>query len=261
MTESKQWAVRKTILLTFVLAVLMASGTASVQATVIRDLRIGSQRGYVRMVLESDSPISPPPAVYFQRNRLRVTLGGILNDIPAPRPETLNDDIDDLEISATAGDPSIAVVFAFEPANIQTFSLTGPHRFIVDAYRPVDAPVESRQPALTAAAEQPEAPESYSAPSAQGDPTAAPSPLYDPPEHPDRGDPPGNRYAFQQQLIAVLIMITSIIAIMLLLLIWLGGRRKAARSPWQANLPPERDAAIEDLDKQIREQLKSYEQL
>jgi hypothetical protein len=42
-----------------------------------------------------------------------------------------------VEVSKASDATRIDTRFSFVPADVKTFSLTGPHRFIIDAYRPL----------------------------------------------------------------------------------------------------------------------------
>jgi hypothetical protein len=258
MKALKRWMRQSFLHLVLVLMGLIPPLASSVYATVVRDLRVGDQHGYIRIVIESDRPISPDPAVAVHENRLIVSLKGIINTFPAPRHRTLAD-IRDIDVSAKAGDTAIGITFEFTPNRIQTFTLTGPHRFIIDVYRPIDPsasdPTHLRQG-------DPVKDVAHASTSGQPADVTVPAPR---PEktgdtHAD-GNTPVNRWPFKENLIVALILVTSLIAILLIWLIRLSNRKKMESSAWQEDLPPERDTSIEDLDAQIREQLKSYKHM
>jgi len=57
---------------------------ASAWATVKEDLRIGQCPGFMRLVMESDHFLSPPPLLSVDRNRLRIDLKTVANIPCAP---------------------------------------------------------------------------------------------------------------------------------------------------------------------------------
>ena len=253
-TPPKRWTAHTLALLAAVLITLLPAVAAPLEAAVIRDFRVGDQKGYIRLVLESDRPMPAAPTVVMDKNHMHITLDGIINTISTPPEDTLTADIAAIDISGVSGKPAIDVAFAFTPATVQTFSLTGPHRFIIDVYRPASGTAGGQH--QTSDAESPTsatAPEAYVAPS--GDSIAAPAP----PERLKQSPDSENRHVqgrpLRQRILAALIVVTSIIAVLLLLLIWFGGKRDVAHSSWQEVLPPESDAVIENLDARIRKPL------
>lgn len=233
-----------------------------VEAAVVRDLRIGDQKGYVRFVVESDRAISPTPLVNHQENRLHISLEGVINTIPRPKPDAFTADIQDLDIVRQSDAPAINVVFAFLPARVQTFALTGPHRFIIDVFRPPTVAGDSIQ--FSIEPDVRDAPsfamESHSAPSEKADPGM--SPRQNPPSEAMRGSDAGVvQRSIQPTIITTLILITSIAAILLAVLIGVSVRRNRHQSSLHDRLPPEHDPAIDDLDKQIRELLDTRDPL
>ena len=270
MTEfNKGVALKATPLLIMFLAMLLAPALRS-EAAVIKDLRFGDNKAYVRMVLEFDQPLIPPPSFSINRDALQVVLTGIINDLPALQPGEYLGNIVSFEVSKTSDATRIEAVFSFVPAEVKTFSLTGPHRFIIDAYRPLspDAtgePVEkARQIGLME--ESLPLPEPYSEPERPISDVASPAvdeasiKAYAPssPHNSHAGDARRNR--FQQRLIAALIVVTSIIVVLLFFLLWTGNRRKKPIAPsWIHDLPPTTDRDIESIDSVIGEHLKSHD--
>jgi hypothetical protein len=258
MNALKRWIRQPVLHLVVVLISLMPPLATSVYAIVVRDLRVGDQQGYIRIVIESDQPILPDPTVDVHENRLNVFLKGIINTFPAPRHGTLAD-IRDIDVSAKSGDTAVGIMFGFTPDRIQTFTLTGPHRFIIDVYRPNlpsagDPPHRHHTDPVQVVANA----------SISGHPAdatvSAPQPEMSG-DRPADGNMPMKRWPFKENLIVALILATSLIAILLIWLIRLSNRKKMDSSAWQEDLPPERDTSIEDLDAQIREQLKSYKHM
>jgi len=269
MIEFNKWVARKaTPLLIVYLAMLWAS-SATAQTTVIKDLRIGDNQGYVRLVMEFDRPLPPAPYVSVDRNRLRVSLVGIDN---LPTMPAAIEGITRLDAFRQSGKICIETIFAFVPADVRTFALTGPHRFIIDAYRPVQPATTLVLPEKVAhkPARQPtrEEPEPYSTP---GNSVSALPPrdaADDAPESYDlaaadiTGFKTERRIRFQQRLVAALIVVTSIIAVLLVFLIRTGRvGAGSGRRAWMDQLPPTKDPAIETIDAVIRNHLKTYDRL
>lgn len=265
---TKRVAPKATPLLIPFLALLLGP-LSTLQATVISDLRIGQKPGLVRLVIEFDRPPWPPPSFSVDRNRLRVDLKDIVNTPPAPKAI---DGISRLEVSRKANGACIETVFAFTPTDIKTFGLTGPHRFIVDAYRPLPAstilPNESR-PAGNA---DDAATEPSSTPASLPEKSLVPLVMKSGPNpstasHADRIDgDPEDQYAYhkryQQRLIAALIAVTSIIAVLLFFLIrTAGGRTLPRQHLWTHQLPETPDQKIEAIDSKIRKLLKTYDRM
>lgn len=268
MTEFKNWLVPKATPLMIASIALLLAPILSVKAAVVKDLRLGDNGGYVRMVLEIDRPLALAPSVSNSGNTIQVALTGILNHLSAPPTEVLRDGIVSLEVTLVSDVMHLDATVPFVPADIQTFSLTGPHRIIIDAYRPSpwagdEGPIK-KEP-LTSA------PESDS-PLPKWDPTPGESSPFggtvaEASMHnngsrssvsSDAAEESRNR--FQQQLIAALIGVTSIIVVLLFFLIWMGSGRKKAREPsWIRHLPPARDPAIENIDAAIRDHLKNHD--
>jgi hypothetical protein len=246
------------------LLLVLVAAVSSSQAAVIRDVRIGNQKGYLRIVLESDRPL-PPPTVSADGHLLRISLDDVINAIPLPDPGEYRQAVDHIDITQTSGKTTIAAVLRFAPADIRTFSLTGPQRFIVDLYRSA-IPDTATTPAGASASEPVgQLPEAYSRPhaalsrplaeaarenlaaTAQDDDTAAARPQQGP---------------SQRQLIAVLIAVTSVIAGLLFCLLRASLKGKAASpAPRQDALPPLNDPKIERIDQAIREQFDIIDRL
>jgi hypothetical protein len=253
------WILSLAIFLAFVLRA---------DATVVTGLRIGNNTDYVRLVLEFDRPLVTPPSLSLLRDTMRITLAGIVNQVSPPGGEEYSDGIVNLDISRLTDATQIDAVFAFEPADIKTFSLTGPHRFIVDAYRPaapaaaVSRPVKEAD-RIPSVDDHPSSPEPYIEPGqpspsgisgavAQAAMNATGS---ESPAGSDAGDVDRNR--FQQILITALIGVTSIILVLLFFLIWMGSTNQNTREPsWIDHLPPTTDPTVENIDAVIRKLLK-----
>ena len=159
--------------------------------------------------------------------------------------------------------------FTFAPADIKTFILTGPHRFIIDAYRPLPAetllpPTEEhiRTPAMkqnqTEARSTSESAVAAIAPKyTQADPES-----YTHPGTESAGARIERQNRFRQRLVAALIVVTSIIAMLLFFLIRTDGARSGSgHKAWIDQLPLTKDPDIETIDSAIRNHLKTYDRL
>ena len=270
MTEFKNWVAPKaTPLLVASLAMLMAP-TLRAEAAVIKNLRIGDNKGYVRMVLELDRPLTRPPSFSIQRDTLQIALTGIIDNLSALQSQDYRNGIVSLDVSKSSKTTRIDVVFPFVPADIKSFSLTGPHRFIVDAYRPVSTslsalPIEKAQPTELIEGNV-SLPEPDSEPEKQAPTGALPS--IDERSTKARGSSSSTRdnaddwrrNQIQQWLIAALIVVTSIIVALLYFLIRMGGAPRISEQPsWIRYLPPTRDRNIQVIDSEIRKHLKNQD--
>jgi hypothetical protein len=240
-------------------------------AAVIRDLRVGDNKEYVRMVLEFDRPLIPPPSFSIHGDTLQISLAGIINNLPDLQTGEYDGDIVHLDVSKTVDAMRIDAVYSFTPADVKAFALTGPHRFIIDAYRhPAPAaagpPLEkSRHLGLIE--------ETVSLPGPHSEPEkplpAEASSFLNKTSTQTDGSPSSpigstdhlSRKRFQQRLVAALIAVTAIIVVLLLLLIWTGrSRTKPAAPSWVHDLPPTKDRDIESIDSVIGKHLKIHDQ-
>jgi len=251
-------ALKATPLMIVFLAMLLASALR-VEATVVKDLRFGDNEAYVRMVLEFDQPLNPPPSFSIHGNTLQVALTGIINNLSDLQIGEYHDDIISLDVSQTSDVTRIDAVFSFNPADVKTFSLTGPHRFIIDAYLPLspdtaNPPVE-KSPQIASIEETVSLPagESRSMDEASIKAHGSASPV-------SGIDDDLRRKRFQQRLIAALIVVTSIIAVLLFFLIWMGNSQKHPPEPsWIHDLPPTKDRDIDSIDSVISGHLKNHD--
>jgi hypothetical protein len=266
MTEfDKGVALKATPLLMVFLAMLLAS-TLRAEATVIKDLRFGDNKGYVRMVLEFDRPLNAPPSVSINRNALQVALTGVINNLSGRKAGEYHSDLVSLDVFQRSDGTRIDAVFSFSPADVKTFSLTGPHRFIIDAYRslspatalpPVDEGRHIASIEETVSSTEPSSEHEKPRPAGESPPIVETSIK----AHRSASSRSVNaddlhRNRFQQRLIAALIVVTSIIAVLLFLLIWMDNRRKKNPDPsWIRDLPPTTDRDIENIDAVIGEHL------
>ena len=216
------------------LLILLVS-TAPLQAAAIRDLRIGSDTEYVRLVLEFDQAVMPAPAYTIAGSRLQITLADIANALP-DGPAVEHPGIRRLDVLLQGGATVIDAVFAFPPADVKAFTLTDPHRFIVDAYRP--AP-------LSAGAGRVEGP------AADGAELDAAGPVPGGRALPDAS----TGHGVLERMLAPLIVATSIILIGFVILVWIGGRKRLAEPIRIGPLPPIKDPLIDRIDEAIEEHL------
>jgi hypothetical protein len=268
MTEFKKGvALQARPLLLVVLIMHLWPTTLRAASTRITDLRFGNNKGYIRVVMEFDRPLNPTPSVSIDRNILQVTLTGIINNLSDPQIGIDNGDVISLDVSQKSDVIQIDAVFSFAPADVKTFSLIGPDRFIIDAYRPLSpangiptvekarriAPIEETVSLPEPASELKHSPPARA--STVNDEASAGSPGSAYPRSGQAEDL--RRYRFQQRLLAALIVVTSIIAVLLFLLIWMGNSRKKKPGPsWIRDLPPTTDRDIESIDAVIGEHLK-----
>ena len=269
MIEFKKWIARKA---TPLLIVYMACQTVPLEAawaTIIKDLRTGDNPGFVRLVMEFDRPLTPAPSLTVDQNNLKITLPGIDN-LPAT-PAAIGG-ITQLVVFRDAHGARIETNFAFAPVDIKTFALTGPHRFIIDAYRPVAV---SAEPRVT---------EAHTDGPAMSEPSGLPEPYHPPAEsisawssrpvaraatdaHRSQATD-GTRSAnaqrnqFQQRLIAALIGVTSIIVVLLFFLMRIGSTHPGPRQhSWMKRLPSTHDPNIAAIDSKIQDHLTNYDRL
>lgn len=269
MIEVKKRVAQKATPLSMVFLFMLFALLPAVQATVMADLRVGEKPGFVRLVMEFDRPPAPPPSFAVDHNRLQIDLKNIADTPSAP---TVIDGISRLDVSREAKDARVEAVLAFTPADIQTFALTGPHRFIVDAYRPQSPSAalppskkNEGEPAEKTANAIPE-PSSVAERFLDALPLKpGPSPSTATQENRIDGDPAA-RHAYhkryQQRLVAALIAVTSIILVLLFFLIrTAGGRHSPRRKPWTHRLPETPDPNIEAIDSAIHQSLKTYDRM
>lgn len=272
MIELKNWVAPKATPLIFVSLALLLAAALHAQAAVVKDLRIGNNDGYVRMVLEFDRPLTAPPSISTNHNHLQVSLTDIVNTLSTPRIEENQGDILRLNVSKPSDEIRIDAVFTFTPADIKTFALTDPHRFILDVYRPL--PLEaasqtvenSHQMASDIASQTTQG--TYRVPeettvagisskiveaSMDGSRAFAAKGLEV--ENTDQN-------GVQQRLIAALIIVTTAIIVLLFFLIRISGRNVSSRRwSWRSHLPPTTDQNIESIDSVIRKHLKTYDHI
>ena len=267
MIEFKQWIAMKATPLLIVLGATLVVLLSTAQATVVKDLRTGDNQGFVRLVLEFDRPLNPHPAFSVDGNSLKVTLAGIDN---LPASPAAIDGITRLEVFRQSGGTRMEMDFAFVPANIKTFALTGPHRFIIDAYRPV--PVNAAPlPVEETIHAQVREPNQAGPPTTSDKMVRAASPKHAEQDAPEPYSPPGaygtgsdseSRNRFQQHLVAALIVVTSIILMLLFFLMRAGSAgSRSGQHAWIDQLPSTKDPDIEALDSAIRNHFKKYDRL
>jgi len=269
MIELKKRVALKSTPLLIAFLVMLFGPLSTVRATVIADLRIGKNPGFVRLVMEFDRPPASPPSFSVEGNRMRINLKDIVNSPSTPK---MNGEISRIDVSRKGNEVRIEAIFAFTPADIKTFALTGPYRFIVDAYRPLPAsadlspatgnegePAEQSKNTIPEPYRVPEKPlVSLTSESGPNPSTAS----RDAKAEVDPGAPYGNDKRFQQRLVAALIAVTSIIVVLLFFLIRTAGERHLPRQqPWTDQLPETSDPNIETIDSAIHKLLKTYDRM
>ena len=217
----------ETILFSIAILISFLINPLASDAAVIKDLRIGNNNEYVRLVLEFDAPPATAPTYTAKGNNLKIVLDGMGNDLPARRAGDYSD-IVILDLSQRKDDTLVDAVFPFTPVDIKAFTLVAPHRFIIDAYRPNPL----------ASANQTE-----------------------PGQRSDRGMS-GQAGAgsikqnhFFQHMITPLIAVTSTMLIVLVIVILISRRRRPVGPVAIGHLPPVHDPEIERIDAKIREHL------
>jgi hypothetical protein len=212
------------------------------------------------MVLELDRPLNTPPSFSIIQNTLRVTISGITNDLFIPEPGEYRDEIVSLDASKASNLTRIDAVFPFDPAEVNTFSLTSPYRFIIDVYRP-PAPTPTHQPPgeapktasireKTASLEPSAEPEQSPLPGISQSTASTDAYRLETSHRPNTAIL--NRHRFEQRLIGTLIVVTSMIVVLIIMLIWIGGGRKISRKrSWRHRLPATRDTTITHIDAKI----------
>lgn len=236
MIDLKKWLALETKILLIVSLATLLLLILQAEATVVKDLRVGSNDDHVRIVLEFDQRLTPFPTFSIDANRLQVDLIGIGNDLSAPGPEEYGSDIVSLKVSNASAARHIEVVFSFIPATINSFSLIEPDRFIVDAFRPIASSAAgirddtvSHKPSIQTTSDSPAPHRQIEESTPAGisptnadlslDKTASVS-------SDNRTIDDGSRNRLQQPLIAALIVTTSIIIALLFFLLRIEDDRK-----------------------------------
>lgn len=222
----KQFLLETTLLFIAVLLSLILNPIA-LEAAIIKDLRIGNNNEYVRLVLEFDDPPVTAPTHTLKQNSLKITLNDTASDLPA-RPAGDYSDIVILDLAQKKGDTIIDAVFPFTPSDVKAFTLVAPHRFIIDAYRPTPL-------------------------AASNETSRKISPNQTLPGQAGTGNIRQNY--FFQHMIAPLIAVTSTMLIVLVIVIWISSRRRPPGTVSIGRLPTTSDPEIEHIDARIREHL------
>lgn len=262
---------RAALLPIVLMVVCVGLSTHPAQATVIKELRVGGEDEAVRLVLEVDRAFARLPSVAIHGKAMNVTLAGALPPLPAIPAIDRHDGLVGLDISRSSEGVRIDAVFAFEPAVVNSFALTDPHRFIVDTYR--TAASADAGMATTNAVQEAFGNATSSLPRSPDVPQP-PATISTPADRAGRNahgsEPSKTRDAVetdpiqtQQRLLASLIVVTSIMVALLFVLVWRGGIRKTARRERRvmAALPPARDPDIEKIDMAIMEYFRIYDRL
>jgi hypothetical protein len=266
MMELKKRVVRIAVPLLGAWLCLLPPPAAGAKEAVIRNLRIGSTPEYVRLVLESDRPLNPSPSLSLKHRTLIVTLAAIIDSQAVDPSEPHSRGIADLQFAnGPHAVARIQVDFSFTPRDVRTFTLTGPHRFIIDAYRPPaslpseSAAAEKNQLSRKADGRIQRATRAGNRPASIGTDRAASGTTEAavPPTASagtDRGS--SGREAIPQSLLAALIGVTSTIIVLLFFRICFGNSRTKTPGTSRSDLlPPGEDPEIKHLDAQIAEKI------
>lgn len=127
--------------LLFVFLGMSLSLAAWAEATTIKRIRTGSEKEYVRVVIETNARIEPRPKISVKGKTLQISLAGAEKNLSDLKSEAYRNDVVDIDVTRSSTVTQITVthinaILAFNPIRIRTFFLVNPHRFVVDAYRP-----------------------------------------------------------------------------------------------------------------------------
>jgi hypothetical protein len=141
MAKFKKGIVQIIRTLLFVFLGMSLSSTAWAEATIIKRIRTGSEKEYVRVVIETNARIEPRPKISVKGKTLQISLAGAEKNLSDLKSEAYRNDVVDIDVTRTSTVTQITVthinaILAFNPIRIRTFFLVNPHRFVVDAYRP-----------------------------------------------------------------------------------------------------------------------------
>jgi hypothetical protein len=201
-------------------------------ATIIKGIRTGSDQAYVRVVIETNAPLDPRPTISVNRNTLRISLAGVEKDPSTLKSEAYRDDVVKIDVTSASKETRIEAILAFIPTSVRTFFLIGPHRFVIDAYRPpatatAEPSTEELQP-ISIIEENGIRPDEVN--------EQATSPQKGQPSVPGEGfgaatsqahNPDGsNHKRFQRRLLVILIVVTSIILVVIIFLMCMDKQRK-----------------------------------
>lgn len=228
MAEFKKCAVLIIHTLLILTLGMSLSSAAWAEATKIKRIRTGSEKAYVRVVIETDARIEPRPKILANENTLQIFIAGAEKHISDLEPEAYRDDVVNLDVTRTSTETRIKAILAFNPIRVRTFHLIAPHRFVIDAYRPsskaagnLSADMQGPIPIIEEIGTEPNeishksasarAKKSSVSTESVGTPTFASS---------DRDG------SFQQRLLLFLIVVTSILLVVIIFLMCVDKRQK-----------------------------------
>lgn len=141
MAEFKKSIEKIICTLFFVILGVSLSSAAWAEATIIKRIRTGSEKEYVRVVIETNARIEPRPKISVKGKTLQISLAGAEKNLSDLKSEAYRNDVVDIDVTRTSTVTQITVthinaILAFNPIRVRTFFLVTPHRFVVDAYRP-----------------------------------------------------------------------------------------------------------------------------
>ena len=233
MAESKKSIETIIRTLFFLIIGVSLSSTVWAEATIIKRIRTGSEKDYVRVVIETNARIEPRPKISVKGKTLQISLAGAEKNLSDLKSEAYRNDVVDIDVTRTSTVTQITVthinaILAFNPIRVRTFFLVNPHRFVVDAYRPssTDAgnvSIDPKQPVpiieendigSSDAGEQNASREGKES-TLSMDPVNAPAPTID-----------NTKGSFQQRLLLFLIVVTSIILVVIIFLMCMDTGQK-----------------------------------
>lgn len=209
MTEFKKVAFWCYCMLLAMLISLNLTEFSAAGATVVKNIRTGSDAAYIRIVLETDRALSPQPLISSEGNAINISLTAIAPPFPDLGTVANHHGIVKLDAVKTTRGTRLEAVLSFKPTEVRTFLLTNPHRLVIDAFRPPgsaagDASTGDLQSIALVETNrsQPNTPGEGQVSASQNQPT---------PETVGRS-------RFQQRMLATLIVVTSILLVVIIFL-------------------------------------------
>jgi hypothetical protein len=132
---------RNSIFLPLITAgIMLAVLLGSVQAAVLKDIRIGEYKGFTRIVFELDQPAVPAQIQQTALNRLAVVFAHATADLIRKIPIERSRHVKDLQIWQRKESLSAVLFFDFGPIRHEVFTLINPPRLVVDIHPDSSAP-------------------------------------------------------------------------------------------------------------------------
>ncbi|XPS88032.1 uncharacterized protein Dvar_60500 [Desulfosarcina variabilis str. Montpellier] len=220
----------RTLLLVFL--GMSLSSLVWAEATIIKRIRTGSEKEYVRVVIETNARIEPRPKISVKGKTLQISLAGAEKNLSDLKSEAYRNDVVDIDVTRSSTVTQITVthinaILAFNPIRVRTFFLANPHRFVVDAYRPssTDAGISSADPKrpvpiIEESGIGPNEANKTSISQQEKESSMSMNSV-------DRPATPGDKKgSFQQRLLLFLIVVTSIILVVIIFLMCMDTGQK-----------------------------------